>query len=377
MNTTLEDKLFAEFKSHGAAALCLDYVMTVILQEDNGLFAKSRSWKDYYDSIPAKVTERTKDFDNAAWPINIKDEYRIAQEISDNLDELVADKRERYIIQILEVFEDWAKAFTPCAQIQTMEQAIQRHSAYDFHSESDYIKAIEQIRGLHDRLLEVMDNKKYGEIANHFEHWYRAYYFFCDMLAAELAKHNINILEIQNKRGIWLVEKLDVFRVQSYFGYDGNYNYANSLLNSLPTTDSTRHLITVEDNGTIRNRASDITPTLIDTTVENAVEPPIKTPSKRGRRNLNFSDFLIGDEVLKSETLKILHKLIDGHKGKDVAFAIRACMSIGLLRHPTFKAVESEFGDIGNRSGFNKYLNNERAFTSESLANIAKNFTVL
>lgn len=255
MITTLEDKLFEEFKPHGAAAQCLDYVREVILNEGSG-FLDSQSWREYYDSVPTNVAKRTKAFDDAAWPINVKGRHRIAQEISDNLEELKSEsRRERYIIKILEVFEDWAKAFTPCAQIQTMEQAIQRHSAYDFHSESDYIKAIEQIRGLHDRLLEVMDNKKYGEIANHFEHWYRAYYFFCDMLAAELAKHNINILEIQNKRGIWLVEKLDVLHLQLYFGMDGNYNYANSLLNALDAP-NTLHLITIEDNGVIHNRAS-------------------------------------------------------------------------------------------------------------------------
>lgn len=254
MNTTLEDKFFAEFKPNGAAAQCLDYVMEVILKEGNGAYWDSQNWREYYDSIPANVAKRTDAFDDAAWPMNIKGQHRIAQEIYDNLEELDSDsKRERYIIRILEVFEDWAKAFSPRAEIQSMEQAIMRHSEYDAHTEAEYHQAIERLGNIHDRLLEIMRCKEHGVIVDYFDDWHRAYYSFGDILAAELAKFNINILEIQNKRGIWIVEKLDAFHIQCYFGFNGNYNYANSLLNALDAP-NTLHLITIEDNGVIRSR---------------------------------------------------------------------------------------------------------------------------
>lgn len=260
MNTTLEDIFFAEFKPNGAAAQCLDYVMEVILKEGNGAYWDSQNWREYYDSIPANVAKRTEAFDDAAWPMNIKGQHRIAQEIYDNLEELESDsKRERYIIKILEVFEDWAKAFSPRAEIQSMEQAIMRHSEYDIHTEAEYRQAIDHLEDRHDKLLEVMKCKEHGVIVDFFDDWHRAYYSFCEILAAELAKLNINILEIQYKRGIWIVEKLDVFQIQRYFGFNGNYNYANSLLNALDAP-NTLHLITIEDNGVIHNRASTTVP---------------------------------------------------------------------------------------------------------------------
>ena len=84
---------------------------------------------------------------------------------------------------------------------------------------------------------------------------------------------------------------------------------------------------------------------------------------------------LIGDNHTKERTLKILHRLIDGRKGKDVALAIIACQSKGLITTPTFKQVHDEFGDIGHRSGYSKYVNNKKAFTEDEIKNIARHFT--
>lgn len=256
MDKTIENKLFTEFET-GAAALCLDYVMEVVVNNWEHLPPNSQKWRKVYNDIPTRVAELTEAFDDVAWPINIKGHYRIAQEISDNLDNCINDnERERYICNILQVFEEWAKAFTPISQIHTIEPTLKKsREGLAFQTEEEIRTALDRIKGMHDRLLEIMDNAKEGSIEAYFHHWYHAYYDFCNMFAAICVEHGINLLEIQNRRGIWLVDKLDVMQIQFYFGYDGNCNYANSLLKALPRTSATEALILTEKDGVINTEA--------------------------------------------------------------------------------------------------------------------------
>lgn len=55
-----------------------------------------------------------------------------------------------------------------------------------------------------------------------------------------------------------------------------------------------------------------------------------------------------------------------GKKGKEAALTIKVAIQIGWITKPTFKAVENEFGDIGNRSNYNKYINEDR-FTNDEI----------
>ena len=76
----------------------------------------------------------------------------------------------------------------------------------------------------------------------------------------------------------------------------------------------------------------------------------------RGKQKKYFRDCLFVSD--KEKLLVILHKLIDGNKGKFVANVISFCVSKGILKKkPTYTQVVEEFGDIGNRSGYNKYMN--------------------
>lgn len=83
-----------------------------------------------------------------------------------------------------------------------------------------------------------------------------------------------------------------------------------------------------------------------------------KTKAKqrtRGKQKRSFRDCLFMDD--KENLLKILHKLIDGNKGKFVANVISFCVSKGILiKKPTYTQVVEEFGDIGDKSGYNKYM---------------------
>lgn len=90
---------------------------------------------------------------------------------------------------------------------------------------------------------------------------------------------------------------------------------------------------------------------IADVEVPNAV--------KKGRPksdDVTFYDLLIGDDSERKRILKILHEIIDGKKGKAVALAIYSCYKAGKMSKPTFPQVQKEFGEIGNKQGFNKYF---------------------
>lgn len=251
MDKTIENKFFAEFQN-GAAAMCIKYVKDVIANNGENLDEQLRR---YYSAFPAEVAKRTKDFDDSAWPINIVGEYRIAQEISDNLDKCVSDnERDRYLNSILQVFEEWANVFTPIPQLQMLDKMLHKaRKGLSLYTKKEIKREIERVSNQHDRFLDIMHNAAKGTIEAYFEQWYDAYYHFCEMLAAICAEHNINLLEVQNKRGIWLISKLDVMQIQYYFGYTGNFNYANNLLKTLPRTSATEHLIHTEHDGVINS----------------------------------------------------------------------------------------------------------------------------
>ena len=68
----------------------------------------------------------------------------------------------------------------------------------------------------------------------------------------------------------------------------------------------------------------------------------------------DFSKFVLADDV--EGTLKTLHKLIDGGKGKDAGWTIRVCVDSGILKAPGYKDVQKEFGDIGVRQGYQNHF---------------------
>ena len=83
-------------------------------------------------------------------------------------------------------------------------------------------------------------------------------------------------------------------------------------------------------------------------------EDKLINKTAKGIKDVSFKDCLLVDD--KDELLKLLHNLIDGKKGKFVAKVIKVCCDNGLMEKPTFTQVMDEFGDIGNKSGYNKYV---------------------
>ena len=84
----------------------------------------------------------------------------------------------------------------------------------------------------------------------------------------------------------------------------------------------------------------------------------------KGRPKETLKDKLIDDA--NGERLKMLHTKLNGKKGKDVSLIMLAAIKIGWLTKPTYTQVKNEFKDIGCKTGYNKYLNENR-FTKEEI----------
>lgn len=86
---------------------------------------------------------------------------------------------------------------------------------------------------------------------------------------------------------------------------------------------------------------------------------------KKGRPTKPFKDLMLNDEG--GEHLKKIHALMNGKSGKDAGLIMLACIKKGWITKPTHAQVTKEFGDIGSKQGFSKYLTNESYFTKDEL----------
>lgn len=84
----------------------------------------------------------------------------------------------------------------------------------------------------------------------------------------------------------------------------------------------------------------------------------------KGRPKETLKDKMIDDA--NGEKLQKLHSKMVGKKGKDFALLMLAGIKKGWLTRPTYTQVKNEFGDIGSKTGYNKYLN-ENMFTKEEI----------
>jgi hypothetical protein len=99
---------------------------------------------------------------------------------------------------------------------------------------------------------------------------------------------------------------------------------------------------------------------------------PIQTeaPEEQQDESSNDKHSEFSKRVMNKEnTNNVVNKLkslIEGKKGKDVALIIRAAINKGIITRPTFTEVTETFGNIGNKSGYNKYMK-ERSFTDSEI----------
>lgn len=81
-------------------------------------------------------------------------------------------------------------------------------------------------------------------------------------------------------------------------------------------------------------------------------------PTKTNSRipNKSIKDYMLVEDGQKDSLLTILHSLIDGKKGKDVALVILVCVQHGLIKKPEHDIMKKTFGEIGAKSGYNSYF---------------------
>lgn len=87
-----------------------------------------------------------------------------------------------------------------------------------------------------------------------------------------------------------------------------------------------------------------------------------KVVTRKGRQKKSLIDKMLCSD--KEAMLEKLRTLAQGKKGKDFALIIRTAVKEGIMMRPTYGEVNDAFGDIGNQSGYNKYMGNN-AFSDE------------
>ncbi len=97
--------------------------------------------------------------------------------------------------------------------------------------------------------------------------------------------------------------------------------------------------------------------------------------AKRGRQQKTLINRITSAD--KESVLQVLHSLIDGRLGKEVALVILASVKSGIMTKPTYTEVYNEFGDIGHRSGYNKYMDGGNRFTEDEINGMIANITSL
>ena len=84
----------------------------------------------------------------------------------------------------------------------------------------------------------------------------------------------------------------------------------------------------------------------------------------RGRPKETLKDKMINDA--DGSKLQKIHTLIQGKKGKDADLILLASVLKGWMNRPTHTEVMNEFGDIGSKTGYNRYFHKEK-FTNEEI----------
>lgn len=242
--------------------------------------------KDYPDGVVAEIRERTEAFNTWPWG-DVENSSPLMDEIADNLMTMQSECREMYAEELICKMQTWTWL---------------------------YSLSKEKLDAVSNSVVEF-------SVEMYFHEWRNAFRTFTEKLAVIFAKIGINILEIQNRCGITIIERLDVNDLWVDFGTPQLAAYHLSRLNE-PSNNGNK--------GKIGRPKSD---------------------------EESFVTLLVGDKKECEKTLHTLHQIIDGNKGKIVGCAMLACFKAGkLINLPSYKQVVGLFGKgIGNKQGFSTY----------------------
>lgn len=184
-------------------------------------------------------------------------------------------------------------------------------------------------------------------------------YIFHDAYLIQDVRDRLNILMglIELHNGLFPKFDLDVSKYVN-----------NPLLSEKEEAEAKRDIksMVVSFNSTVGNVLSDICKICIEFKVPltrnleaamlrfGALDSAVYKKEQESKYNTLFASCIMIDN--KEQLLQKLHNLIDGKKGKFVAKVIKVCCDVGLIAKPTYTQVRNEFGNIGDKSGYNKYV---------------------
>lgn len=175
----LENLFFREFQHDGAAIMSLQMMHFEYCGIGNSLPARN----DYPDGVLTEIRQRTEEF--SVWPWSgVENCSPLMDEITDNLMTMQSDCRKIYAEELICKMQTWTWLYSLSKEkLDAVSNSIRLHSIEDF-----------------------------------FFTWRGAFRSFAEKLAVLLAKLEINILEIQNRCGITLIERLDIDELWMDFG---------------------------------------------------------------------------------------------------------------------------------------------------------------
>lgn len=180
MNRELEYKFFREFQYEGAAIL----VLKMAHWKYCGIGSEVPTRPDFPEGVLAEIRKRTEAFDTWPWS-GIANYCPLFDEIIDNLDSCVSDNvRVNYVISILRQFQTWTFLYS----LGT------------------------------DKLNSISNSVNMYSVEDYFHTWRNAFKSFAEKLTAILAMRGINILEVQNKCGISIIESISIDDLWMDFG---------------------------------------------------------------------------------------------------------------------------------------------------------------
>jgi hypothetical protein len=401
MNKTIEKEFFEAFKWGGVVNNCIEWMRYIYnlppikpgdskgCESLQNKEAKDKFDNFYKEILPKDILEKTEAFNDK---VIMNMDSPLMDEIEANLNECKTEvERERYLLSLLKPFGDIpsgcgiARIYHPKVEIKRLESEIvdfERDKAFWQKREEDELvedvngksagtskEQIEACNSMIEERKEQIDwvlyvNRRFCELTGKFEdgaRWMqkgtvehclsafiRIMSVFADRLDALLLTYGIDLMKLQEISGLYLKSHRLITDIDVYVG---SRDLAQKYIDDLSKLDGQQQ---PENNREIADEKS----------LSGKQEK--KEILKRGRRSKLFKDYLQNDDGSKLQTL---HDVMSGKGGKEVALVIKVAIQIGWITKPTYKAVADEFGDIGNRSNYNKYINGDK-FTSDEIMGI-------
>ena len=401
MNKTIEKEFFEAFKWGGVVNNCIEWMRYIYnlppikpgdskgCESLQNKEAKDKFDNFYKEILPKDILEKTEAFNDK---VIMNMDSPLMDEIEANWNECKTEvERERYLLSLLKPFGDIpsgcgiARIYHPKVEIKRLESEIvdfERDKAFWQKREEDELvedvngksagtskEQIEACNSMIEERKEQIDwvlyvNRRFCELTGKFEdgaRWMqkgtvehclsafiRIMSVFADRLDALLLTYGIDLMKLQEISGLYLKSHRLITDIDVYVG---SRDLAQKYIDDLSKLDGQQQ---PENNREIADEKS----------LSGKQEK--KEILKRGRRSKLFKDYLQNDDGSKLQTL---HDVMSGKGGKEVALVIKVAIQIGWITKPTYKAVADEFGDIGNRSNYNKYINGDK-FTSDEIVGI-------